>query len=46
MFWLHLDNENLILAYLLGRIRHGFIQILPVDKVKIEISTYDSTCDV
>lgn len=46
MFWLRLDNENLILAYLLGRIRHSFIRILPVDKVKMEISSYDSTCDV
>nr|YP_010617768.1 translation initiation factor 1 [Ophiopogon chingii]WAW82366.1 translation initiation factor 1 [Ophiopogon chingii] len=39
----HLDNEDLILGYISGRIRRSLIRILPGDRVKIEISRYDST---
>nr|YP_009309778.1 translational initiation factor 1 [Orobanche densiflora]ALJ02233.1 translational initiation factor 1 [Orobanche densiflora] len=38
-----LDNEDLVLGYISGKIRCRFIRILPGDKVKIEISSYDST---
>nr|QHN54056.1 translation initaion factor IF-1 [Aglaonema costatum] len=43
MFRVPLDNENLILGYVSGRIRRRFIRILPGDRVKIEVSSYDST---
>ncbi|KAL2942457.1 Translation initiation factor IF-1 chloroplastic [Bienertia sinuspersici] len=35
MFWVRLDNEDLILGYVSGRIRR--------DRVKIKVSRYDST---
>ncbi|PIM98292.1 hypothetical protein CDL12_29228 [Handroanthus impetiginosus] len=43
MFRDRLDNEDLILGYVSGKIRRSFIRILPGDKVKIEVSRYDST---
>lgn len=43
MFRIRLDNEDLILGYVSGRIRRSFIRILPGDRVKIEVSRYDST---
>ncbi|KAL2494454.1 S1-like domain-containing protein [Forsythia ovata] len=43
MFRVRLDNEDLILGYVSGKIRRSFIRILPGDRVKIEISRYDST---
>ncbi|XP_061942846.1 uncharacterized protein LOC133667599 [Apis cerana] len=43
MFRVRLDNEDLILGYVSGKIRRSFIRILPGDKVKIEVSRYDST---
>nr|AVM84687.1 translational initiation factor 1 [Sampaiella trichoclada] len=43
MFRVRLDNENLVLGYISGKIRRRSIRILPGDKVKIEISRYDST---
>nr|YP_010267453.1 initiation factor 1 [Nymphaea atrans]UIF94053.1 initiation factor 1 [Nymphaea atrans] len=48
MFWVRLDNEDLVLGYVSGRIRRSFIRILPgdrvkIDSVKIEVSRYDST---
>nr|QRW36793.1 translational initiation factor 1 [Monotropa uniflora] len=43
MFRVHLynDDEDLIIGYISGKIRLGFIKILPGDKVKIEVSNYD-----
>nr|YP_010760763.1 translation initiation factor 1 [Theobroma bicolor]AEB66134.1 translation initiation factor 1 [Theobroma cacao]WEY35079.1 translation initiation factor 1 [Theobroma bicolor] len=39
-----LDNEDLILGYVSGRIRSSFIRIPPRDTVnKSEVSAYDST---
>nr|QNV48554.1 translation initiation factor 1 [Sansevieria trifasciata var. laurentii] len=38
-----LDNEDLILSYISERIRRSLIPILPGNRVKIEISQYDST---
>nr|YP_010953775.1 translational initiation factor 1 [Tanaecium tetramerum]AVM82656.1 translational initiation factor 1 [Cuspidaria floribunda]WMU99933.1 translational initiation factor 1 [Tanaecium tetramerum] len=43
MFRVRLDNEDLVLGYVSGKIRRRSIRILPGDKVKIEISRYDST---
>nr|YP_010565541.1 translation initiation factor 1 [Yoania prainii]UZA66653.1 translation initiation factor 1 [Yoania prainii] len=43
MFQVRLDNENLIIGYISGRIQHSFIRILIGDKVKVEISCYNST---
>ena len=43
MFRVRLDNEDLILGYASGRIRRSFIRILPGDRVKIEVSRYDSS---
>nr|YP_009108960.1 translational initiation factor 1 [Corallorhiza bulbosa]AIW51239.1 translational initiation factor 1 [Corallorhiza bulbosa] len=43
MFRVRLDNEDLILGYISGRIRRSFIRILTGDRVKIEMSRYDST---
>nr|YP_010457738.1 translation initiation factor 1 [Parnassia foliosa]UUA68913.1 translation initiation factor 1 [Parnassia foliosa] len=43
MFRVRLDNEDFILGYISGRIRRSFIRILPGDRVKIEVSRYDST---
>nr|QBS50144.1 translation initiation factor 1 [Syringa pubescens subsp. microphylla]QSQ71724.1 translational initiation factor 1 [Syringa pubescens subsp. microphylla]QSQ71763.1 translational initiation factor 1 [Syringa pubescens subsp. microphylla] len=43
MFRVRLDNEDLILGYISGKIRRSFIRILPGDRVKIEVSRYDST---
>nr|YP_010496751.1 translation initiation factor 1 [Lactuca alatipes]UWN00481.1 translation initiation factor 1 [Lactuca alatipes] len=35
--------EDMILGYVSGKIRRSFIRILPGDRVKIEVSRYDST---
>nr|BDY10280.1 translational initiation factor 1 [Lysimachia grammica] len=43
IFRVHLDNEGLILGYISVKIRRSFIRILPVDRVKIEVSHYDSS---
>ncbi|KAI3663508.1 hypothetical protein L6452_45832 [Arctium lappa] len=43
MFRVRLDNEDIILGYVSGKIRRSFIRILPGDRVKIEVSRYDST---
>nr|YP_009737512.1 translation initiation factor IF-1 [Paris tetraphylla]QHV41183.1 translation initiation factor IF-1 [Paris tetraphylla] len=40
MFQVCLDNEDPILEYVSGKIRR---RILPGDRVKIEVSPYDST---
>nr|YP_010962923.1 translation initiation factor 1 [Senna reticulata]WNI02548.1 translation initiation factor 1 [Senna reticulata] len=43
MFQVRFYNENMILGYVSGRIRHSFIRILPGDKVKMEVSYFDSS---
>nr|YP_009407291.1 translation initiation factor 1 [Drosera regia]ASA46223.1 translation initiation factor 1 [Drosera regia] len=43
MFRVRLGNNNLIIGYISGRMRRKFIRLLPGDRVKIEISSYDST---
>nr|YP_010715581.1 translation initiation factor 1 [Berchemia polyphylla]WDE24713.1 translation initiation factor 1 [Berchemia polyphylla] len=43
-FWIRLDNENLILCYVSGRIRCTFfIRIQHENRVKMEAGRYDST---
>ncbi|XP_054813205.1 translation initiation factor IF-1, chloroplastic [Prosopis cineraria] len=43
MFRVRLDNEDLILGYISGKIRKNFVRILPGDRVKVEVSRYDSS---
>ena len=43
MFRVQIDNRHNILAYVSGKMRTRFIRILPGDKVKVELSTYDLT---
>lgn len=43
MFKVKLDNGQVILAYVSGKIRMHFIKILPGDKVTVELSPYDLT---
>nr|YP_009525711.1 InfA [Lonicera vesicaria]YP_009558313.1 translation initiation factor 1 [Lonicera ferdinandi]AXS67485.1 InfA [Lonicera vesicaria]AZZ06281.1 translation initiation factor 1 [Lonicera ferdinandi]QFQ34062.1 translational initiation factor 1 [Lonicera ferdinandi]UEK75780.1 translation initiation factor 1 [Lonicera ferdinandi]WID87614.1 InfA [Lonicera ferdinandi] len=43
MFRVHLDNGDLIIGYISGKIRRSFIRILPGDRVQVEVSRYDST---
>nr|WRQ17921.1 translational initiation factor 1 [Senna alexandrina] len=43
MFKVRFYNENRILGYVSGRIRHSFIRILPGDKVTMEVSYFDSS---
>ncbi|VVA99670.1 unnamed protein product [Arabis nemorensis] len=43
MFRVDLENGVNILGYICGKIRKNFIRILPGDKVKVEMSVYDST---
>ena len=38
-----LDNGHQIIAHVSGKIRMNFIQILPGDKVTVEMSPYDLT---
>jgi translation initiation factor IF-1 len=38
-----LENDHVILAHISGKIRKHYIRILPGDKVKVEMSTYDLT---
>lgn len=42
-FRVKLDNEQLIIAHLSGKMRMNRIRLLPGDKVRIELSPYDLT---
>jgi len=42
-FKVKLEGGEEILAHLSGRMRLNFIRILPGDRVKVELSLYDST---
>lgn len=42
-FSVELDNGQVILAHIAGRLRRHRIKILPGDRVEIEISPYDLT---
>ncbi|MCL4215636.1 MAG: translation initiation factor IF-1 [Candidatus Hydrogenedentes bacterium] len=43
MFRVELDNGHLVLAHISGKMRMNFIRILPGDRVKLELSSYDLT---
>ncbi|KAG6770630.1 translation initiation factor IF-1 [Populus alba x Populus x berolinensis] len=43
MFRVLLDNKDLIIGYISGKIRKNFVRILPGDRVKVEVSRYDSS---
>lgn len=43
MFRVELENSQVILAYVSGKMRMHFIKILPGDRVTIELSPYDLT---
>ena len=41
MFRVELENGNIVLAHISGKLRMNYIKILPGDKVTIEMSPYD-----
>ena len=43
MFKVQLENGQVVLAYVSGKMRMHFIKILPGDKVTVELSPYDLT---
>ena len=40
-FKVELENGHQILAHISGKLRMNYIKILPGDKVKVEVSTYE-----
>lgn len=40
-FTVKLENGHKVLAHISGKLRMHYIKILPGDKVKLELSTYD-----
>ena len=43
MFRVELDNGHVIIAHISGKMRMHYIRILPGDKVRVEMSSYDLT---
>lgn len=43
LFRVELDNGNLVLCHLSGKMRMHFIKILPGDRVRVEMTPYDKT---
>ena len=43
MFRVELENGHIILGHISGKMRMHYIKILPGDKVKVEMTTYDLT---
>jgi translation initiation factor IF-1 len=43
LFRVELDNGQLILCHLSGKMRMHFIKILPGDRVRVEVTPYDKT---
>jgi translation initiation factor IF-1 len=41
MFRVQLENGHIVLAYVSGKMRLNFINILQGDKVKVELTPYD-----
>ena len=41
MFKVELENKNVVLAHISGKLRMNYIRILPGDKVTMEMSPYD-----
>lgn len=42
LFRVKLSNGHIILCHLSGKMRLNFIRIMPGDKVKVEVTPYDS----
>ena len=42
LFRVELDDKTLVLCHLSGKMRMHFIKILPGDKVRIEMTPYDT----
>ena len=42
-FIVELENGHVVTAHISGKLRMHYIKILPGDKVKLELSTYDLT---
>lgn len=43
MFKVELDNEHEVLAHISGKMRKRFIRLVVGDRVKMEMSPYDTT---
>lgn len=43
LFRVELENGNVVLCHLSGKMRMHFIKILPGDRVRIEMTPYDKT---
>lgn len=43
LFRVELDEGSIVLCHLSGKMRMNFIKILPGDKVRIEMTKYDTT---
>ncbi|MBO5194995.1 MAG: translation initiation factor IF-1 [Bacteroidales bacterium] len=43
MFKVELENGHVIIAHISGKMRMHYIKILPGDRVRVEMSPYDST---
>lgn len=43
LFRVELENGNVILCHLSGKMRMNFIKILPGDRVTVEMTPYDKT---
>ena len=41
VFKVELENWHVVIAHISGKLRMHYIKILPGDKVKLELSTYD-----
>ncbi|PIR80037.1 MAG: translation initiation factor IF-1 [Candidatus Levybacteria bacterium CG10_big_fil_rev_8_21_14_0_10_35_13] len=41
LFRVELDNGNIVLCHLSGKMRMNFIKILPGDRVRVEVTPYD-----
>ena len=41
MYQVELENGNIVLAHVSGKMRMNFIRILPGDKVTMELTPYD-----
>jgi translation initiation factor IF-1 len=43
LFRVELENGQIVLCHLSGKMRMNFIKILPGDKVRVEMTPYDKT---
>ena len=43
MFRVELENGHIVLAHISGKLRMNYIEIVPGDKVTMELSPYDLT---